>query len=227
MDSCTTLQLHITPLQLPSFTAHTIPSTIAPITQLSPITHLPWLSHHTCTSFTHTHTHISSTLPCTHCKVLFSPVWHFQAFSLSVFPWIAYTTLTVCCLPFDPACRLISSLSAACPDLCIAPVADSALPSLHLLLSLNLACLTSSCLSIKLHLDLTTLPLHYRRLRHLRSSGFISATQPNHGFDRPTPTSSPGRPVHWGVCSPVLWAVISGTVVRWISVQRLVSFRAQ
>ncbi len=41
--SCTTLQLHITHgLQLPSFTAlttHTFPSTIAPITQLSPITH--------------------------------------------------------------------------------------------------------------------------------------------------------------------------------------------
>ncbi len=150
--SCTTLQLHIT---------HGLhfPSTIAPITQLSPITHLPWLSHHTCTSFTHTH--ISSTLPCTHCKVLFSPVWHFQAFSLTVFTWTAYTTLTVCWLPFDPACHLISSLSAACPDLCIAPVADSALPSLHLLLSLNLACLTSSCLAIKLHLDLTTLPLHY------------------------------------------------------------------
>ncbi len=108
----------------------------------------------------HSHTHISSTLPCKHCEVLFSPVWHFQAFSPSVFPWTAYTTLTVCCLPFDPACRLISSLSAACPDLCIAPVADSALPSSHLLLSLNLACLTSSCLSIKLHLDLTTLPLH-------------------------------------------------------------------
>ncbi len=79
-------------------------------------------------------------------------------------------TLTVCCLPFDPACRLISSLSAACPDLCIAPVADSALPSLHLLLSLNLACLSSSCLSIKLHLDLTTLHLHNNcivLIRHL------------------------------------------------------------
>ncbi len=109
---------------------------------------------------THTHTHISSTLPCTHCEVLFSPVWHFQAFSLSVFTCTAYTTLAVCCLPFDPACRLISSLPAACPDLCIAPVADSALPSLHLILSLNLACLTSSCLSIKLYLVLTTLPLH-------------------------------------------------------------------
>jgi len=87
---------------------------------------------------------------------------HFPWVCFPVFTWTAYTILTVCCLPFDPACRLISSLSAACPDLCIAPVADSALPSLHLLLSLNLACLTSSCLPIKLHLDLTTLPLYYR-----------------------------------------------------------------
>ncbi len=151
---------------------HTFPSTITPITQLSPITYLPWLSHHTCTSFTHTH--LRSTLPCKLCEVLFSTVWHFQAFSLSVFPWTAYTTLTVCCLPSDPACRLISSLSAACPDLCIAPVADSALPSLHLLLSLNLACLTSSCSSIKLHLDLTTLPLHYNsRAETDRNTGDI------------------------------------------------------
>ncbi len=50
---------------------HTFPSTITPITQLSPFTHLPWLSHHTCTSFTHTH--LSSTLPCKLCEVLFLP----------------------------------------------------------------------------------------------------------------------------------------------------------
>ncbi len=207
---------HITHgLQLPSFTAlwHTH-------------SHPPLHQSHSChqslinpdcftTPAPHSHTHISSTLPCTHHEVLFSPVWHFRAFPLSVF------------LCFDPACLLISSLSAACPDLCIAPVADSALPSLHLLLSMNLACLTSSCLSIKLQFDLTTLPLHYRRLRHLRSSGFISATQPNHGLHRPTPTSSPGRPVYWGVCPPVLWAVLSGHAVRQIFVQRLVSFRAQ
>ncbi len=50
---------------------HTFPSTITPITQPSPITHLPWLSHHTCTSFTYTH--LSSTLPCKLCEVLFLP----------------------------------------------------------------------------------------------------------------------------------------------------------
>ncbi len=32
---------------------HSFPSTITPITQLSPITNQTWLSHHTCTSFTH------------------------------------------------------------------------------------------------------------------------------------------------------------------------------
>ncbi len=48
---------------------HTFPSTITPITQLSPFTHQPWLPHHTCTSFTHSHK--SSTQTLTHCEVLF------------------------------------------------------------------------------------------------------------------------------------------------------------
>ncbi len=60
----------------------------------------------------------------------------------------------------DPACLVISSLSAACPDLCIVPVADSALPTWHLLLPLTLACLTLPCCSIKLHLNLTPLTPH-------------------------------------------------------------------
>ncbi len=39
-----------------------------------------------------------------HCEVLFSPVWHFPSsfpvfVSLCLFPWTAYTTLNVCCLP--------------------------------------------------------------------------------------------------------------------------------
>ncbi len=174
----------------------------------------------------HTHTHISSALPCTHRKVLFSPVWHFRAVSLLLPGLFSRLWPFAACL-LDPACLVISSLSATCPDHCIAPVDDSALPLCHLFSLLDSACLTSSCLSIKLQLDLTTLPLHYRRLRRLRSSGFISATQPNHGLHRPTPTSSPGRPVYWGVCSPVLWAVLSGTAVRWNSFQRLISFRAQ
>ncbi len=74
-------------------TTHTVPSTIAPITQLSSITNQPWLSCHTCTSFTHPH--ISSTLPYARCKVLFLPrltfmsVIHPAICYLCVWPWTA------------------------------------------------------------------------------------------------------------------------------------------
>ncbi len=108
--------------------------------------------------------YISFGLQLLHCEVLFSPVWHFRAFPWVCFPvftWTAYTTLTVCCLPFDPACLSISSLSAACPGLCIAPVADSALPSLHLLLSLNLACLFSSYINKAAFGSQRPVPSHY------------------------------------------------------------------
>ncbi len=120
--SCTTLQLHIT---------HGLhfPSTIAPITQLSPITHLPWLSHHTCTSFTHTH--ISSTLPCTHCEVLFSPVWHFQAVSLCL------PGLPIRLWPFA-VCLL--TLPAVWYPLCLPPAPTFALPLLLILPCLRYTC---------------------------------------------------------------------------------------
>jgi len=131
------------------------------------------MSHHTCTSFTHTH--ISSTLPCTHREVLFSPVWHFQAVSLSVFPWTAYTTLTVCCLPFDPACRLIS--------LCLPPAPTFALPLLLILPCLRYTYYCLWTLSVwpplillKLHLDLTTLPLHYKTCDWMICAGLFHAT---------------------------------------------------
>ncbi len=72
-------------------------STIALITQLSPITHQPWLFCHTCTSFTHPD--ISSTLPYTRCEVLFCTGWHSERFPC--FHLDCLFTLTVCCLPFD------------------------------------------------------------------------------------------------------------------------------
>ncbi len=50
---------------------HTFPSTITPITQLSPFTNQPRLPHHTCTSFSHSHK--SSTHALTLCEVLFCP----------------------------------------------------------------------------------------------------------------------------------------------------------
>ncbi len=65
---------------------HTFPSTITPITQLSPFTHQPWLPHHTCTSFTHSHK--SSTQTLTQCEVLFPP-----ATFPSVFPSLSFRAL--------------------------------------------------------------------------------------------------------------------------------------
>ncbi len=111
--SCTTLQLHIT---------HGLhfPSTIALITQLSPITHL-----HYHTAALRQACFISLGLHLSHCEVLFSPVWHFRAFNPSVFhcllPGLFYNSDRL--LPaFWPCLPLISSQSAACPDHSIAPV---------------------------------------------------------------------------------------------------------
>ncbi len=136
--------------------------------------------------------------------------------------------LIVCCLPYWP-CLPTDYPLCLLPALthCSATVHESVFSTLPSIPLLDICLSDHLFVSIKLQVDLTTLPLHYRRLRHLRSSGFISATQLNHGLHRPTPTSSPGRPVHWGVCPPVLGAVVSGTVVRRIFVQRLVLFRAQ
>ncbi len=61
---------------------HTFPSTITPITQLSPFTHQLWLPHHTCTSFSHSHK--SSTQTLTQCEVLFSPGYISERSPISV-----------------------------------------------------------------------------------------------------------------------------------------------
>ncbi len=72
--SCTTLQLHITyGLHLPSFSA---------LTHSHPLLHQSHSCHQslinpdcltTPAPHSHTHTRISSTLPCKHCEVLFLP----------------------------------------------------------------------------------------------------------------------------------------------------------
>jgi len=84
-----------------------------------------------------------------------SPVFWFP-----VFTWTAYLLWPFAACPFDPACLLISSLSAACPDL--------ALSLLLILSSLHYSCyylwplpVWPPLVKIKLLLDLTTLPLHY------------------------------------------------------------------
>ncbi len=113
--------------------------------------------------------------------------------------WTVYWTLNLRCLPTV----IISALFTDYPE-CLPPApiislnsdSDSALPTLCLKLVFELCLSDLLFVLIKLLLDLTTLPLRYRRLRHLRSSSFISATQPNHGIHRTTPTSSPGRPVY-------------------------------
>ncbi len=64
----------------------------------------------------HTHTHISSTLPCTHHKVLFCPGWHSESFPCILFPCVyldCLYTLTVCCLPFW-LCLPFDILSVCC-----------------------------------------------------------------------------------------------------------------
>ncbi len=79
-------------------------STIALITQLSPITNKPWLSCHTCTSFTHPH--ISSTLPYTRCEVLLCPADNskrYSCFDYLLPTWSVYPLW----------------LSAACPWPCL------------------------------------------------------------------------------------------------------------
>ncbi len=104
---------------------HSFPSTITPITQLSPITNQTWLSHHTCTSFTHPH--ISTTLPYTRCKVLFLPRLTFLSVHHSL--WLLLLCLTPDCLTLelwtcacdlDPCLVLFTSLlclwySCYCP----------------------------------------------------------------------------------------------------------------
>ncbi len=104
-------------------------STIALITQLSPITNLPWLSCHTCTSFTHPH--ISSTLPYTRCEVLFCSGWHSERFP--------------CILPGLPthSDRLLPALltlPASWYLLCLLPA-----PTFALSLLLILPCLRYTC----------------------------------------------------------------------------------
>ncbi len=193
---------------------HTFPSTITPITQLSPFTHQLWLPHHTCTSFSHSLK--SSTQTLTQGEVLFSPGYISER--SPIHPAIAV---------FHPGLPDLGSLNLCLwPRLLPGIVYVSALPLIFLFLPADLACLI---LPIKycckwIHSPLT---IPYRRLRPFGSSSVISTTQPNYGQRRPTPTSSPGRPDYGGVCSPVLWAVLPGPIVRRVSIQGLVLFWTQ
>ncbi len=145
-------------------------------------THIP--IHH-CTNHTAVTSHSLALIVLPHLHLIHSPTykqhtslhtlrslvlprltfWAFPLYSVSLcLPGLPIRLWPFAACLLDPACLVISSLSAACPDLCIVPVADSALPTWHLLLPLTLACLTLPCCSIKLHLNLTTLPLRYSTL---------------------------------------------------------------
>ncbi len=108
---------------------HTFPSTITPITQLSPFTHQPWLFHHTCTSFTHTH--ISSSLPCTHREVLFCPGWHSERFPCILPGLPTHSDRLLPALLTLPACWYL---------LCLLPAPTFALSLLLILPSLHYTC---------------------------------------------------------------------------------------
>ncbi len=121
--------------------------------------HLHLIHTHTFKQHSYMHSPRSLVLP----RLTF---WAFPLYSVSLcLPGLPIRLWPFAACLLDPACLVISSLSAACPDLCIGPVADSALPTWHLLLPLTLACLTLPCCSIKLHLNLTTLPLRYNNVR--------------------------------------------------------------
>ncbi len=108
---------------------HTFPSTITPITQLSPFTHQLWLPHHTCTSFSHSHK--SSTQTLTQCEVLFSPGYISER--SPIHPAIAV---------FHPGLPDLGSLNLCLwPRLLPGIVYVSALPLIFLFLPADLACL--------------------------------------------------------------------------------------
>ncbi len=144
--------------------------------------------------------------------VTFLSVLLFILLSLCLTPDCATLELWTCACDLNPCLVLFTSL------LCL-------WYSCFCLLTIARLILPLSNKYILLHLDPLPLTSLYRRLRLLRSSSIISPTQLNHGQHKPTPTSSPGRPDYGRVCSPVLWAVLPGTVVRRVSVQELVLFR--
>ncbi len=165
---------------------HTFPSTITPITQLSPFTHQPWLPHHTCTSFTHSHK--SSTQTLTQGEVLFPPGYISERFSQFVFPCTTWTVgllswsfaaclsdlacfmviLSVCRLPWPIALPLISTLPfLRCPRyLCL--MFD--LVQLKLLVDL-LSPLTCHLLHMRLKTGVRMLKSHRNKL-HLKIDSY-------------------------------------------------------
>ncbi len=121
-SGCHSLQLHITHgLHLPSCTAHTLSR--PPLHQSHSCHHslinsdcLTTPAPHSLTHIKAAHKHSPSAKSCFPLANILSvsPVFWFP-----VFTWTAYLLWPFAACPFDPACLLISSLSAACPDLAL------------------------------------------------------------------------------------------------------------
>ncbi len=135
----TTLLLHITHgLQLPSFTALRHTHFHPPLHQLHSC-HQSLINPDCLTTpAPHSHTHTFKQHSYMHSprSLVLAPADISERFPCILFTWTAYILWPFAACLFDSACLSISSLSAACPDICIAPVADSALPTWHLLLPL-------------------------------------------------------------------------------------------
>ncbi len=178
-SGCHSLKLHITHgLHLPSCTA---------LTHSRPPLHLSHSCHHSLInpdclttpaphSLTHikaAHKHSPSAKSCFAMQPFLSVS---SVYDSPCMTWTVYWTLNLCRLPT----LIRSALFTGYPE-CLPPApilslnsdSDSALPTLGLKLVFEFFRSDRFLFVIKLLLDLTTLPLHYRRLRHLRSSGFI------------------------------------------------------
>ncbi len=93
------------------------------------VTNQPWLSCHTCTSFTHPH--ISSTLPYKRCEVLFCPGWHSERFPCIYLDCLYYS---------DHLLPAFLTLPALWYPLCLPPAPTFALSLLLILPSLHCSC---------------------------------------------------------------------------------------
>ncbi len=103
-------------------------------TNYTAVTNQPWLSCHTCTSFTHPH--ISSTLPYTRCEVLFCPGWHSERFPCILFPCVYLDWL----YDSDHLLPAFLTMPALWYPLCLPPASTFALSLL-----LILPCLRDTC----------------------------------------------------------------------------------
>ncbi len=127
---------------------------------------------------THLHTHLSSTLPCKHCEVLFLPRLTFLSV---IYPAICYLCLT-------PDCPTLELWTCACdPDFC-------------LVLFTSLPCLWYSCFC---PLTFACLILSIKHLTAHGSTCLWSVITEDFAKDESSSkddVTPPRYKVHWGIC---------------------------